>query len=60
MLRYILIYGVIAGALVGVPMSIMTLTMSGQAMMQYGMLIGYLIMLVALSAIFVAIKRHRL
>jgi len=59
MLRYSLIYGVVAGALVGVPLSIVTLTMSGQAMMQYGMLIGYLIMLVALSAIFVAIKRHR-
>ena len=59
MLRYILIYGVIAGALVGVPMSIMTLTMSGQAMMHYGMLVGYLTMLIALSAVFLAIKRHR-
>jgi hypothetical protein len=59
MLRYILIYGVIAGAVVGVPLSILTLTMSGQTMMHYGMLIGYLIMLIALSAIFVAIKRHR-
>jgi hypothetical protein len=59
MLRYILIYGVIAGAGVGVPLSILTLSMSGQTMMHYGMLIGYLIMLVALSAIFLAIKRHR-
>src|ERR1700739_3021287 len=59
MLRYILIYGVIAGVVVGVPLSILTLTMSGQAMMHYGMLIGYLIMLIALSAIFLAIKRHR-
>jgi hypothetical protein len=59
MLRYILIYGAIAGALVGVPLSIVTLTMSGQSMMHYGMLVGYLMMLVALSAIFVAIKRHR-
>ena len=59
MLRYILIYGAIAGLGVGVPLSILTLTLSGQTMMQYGMLIGYLIMLVALSAIFLAIKRHR-
>ena len=59
MLRYILIYGVVAGAVVGAPLSILTLSLSGQAMMHYGMLIGYLIMLVALSAIFLAIKRHR-
>jgi uncharacterized membrane protein YhaH (DUF805 family) len=59
MLRYILIYGVIAGAIVGVPLSILTLSMSGQSMMHYGMLVGYLIMLIALSAIFLAIKRHR-
>jgi hypothetical protein len=59
MLRYILIYGVIAGALVGAPLSVMTLSMSGQAMMHYGMLVGYLTMLIALSAIFLAIKRHR-
>ena len=59
MLRYILIYGVIAGLVVGVPLSVMTLSMSGHAMMQYGMLIGYLTMLIALSAVFIAIKRHR-
>jgi hypothetical protein len=59
LLRYILIYGVIAGAVVGVPLSILTLSMSGQAMMPYGMLVGYLTMLIALSAAFLAIKRHR-
>jgi hypothetical protein len=59
MLRYILIYGVIAGLVVGVPMSVLTLGMSGKAMMHYGMLIGYLTMLIGLSAVFVAIKRHR-
>ncbi|HUN97867.1 MAG TPA: DUF4199 domain-containing protein [Bradyrhizobium sp.] len=59
MLRYIFIYGAIAGLGVGVPLSILTLTMSGETMTHYGMLIGYLIMLVALSAIFLAIKRHR-
>ena len=59
MLRTILIYGVIAGVVVGVPLSILTLSMSGQSMMHYGMLIGYLTMLIALSAIFLGIKRHR-
>jgi Protein of unknown function (DUF4199) len=59
MFRYILVYGVIAGVLVGLPLSILTLSMSGHAMMHYGMLIGYLTMLIALSAIFLAIKRHR-
>ena len=59
MLRYILIYGVVAGVIVGVPLSVLTLSMSGQAMMHFGMLIGYLTMLIALSAVFLAIKRHR-
>jgi len=59
MLRYILIYGLIAGLVVGVPLSILTLSMSGHTMMNYGMLIGYLTMLIALSAVFLAIKRHR-
>jgi hypothetical protein len=33
--------------------------MSGQTMMRYGMAVGYLIMLIALSTVFVAIKRYR-
>jgi hypothetical protein len=59
MLRTILIYGAIGGLVVGLPLSVLTLTMSGQSMMHYGMLIGYLTMLIGLSAIFLAIKRHR-
>jgi predicted enzyme related to lactoylglutathione lyase len=59
MLRKMLSYGVIAGLLVGIPLSWITIAMSGQTMMRYGMVIGYLIMLVALSTVFVAIKRHR-
>ena len=59
MFKKMLSYGVLAGLLVGVPLSVITISMSGQAMMRYGMVIGYLIMLVALSAVFVAIKRHR-
>jgi predicted enzyme related to lactoylglutathione lyase len=59
MVKKMLSYGVIAGLLVGVPLSVITIAMSGQAMMRYGMVIGYLIMLIALSTVFVAIKRHR-
>ena len=59
MFRTIVIYGLIAGFIVGVPMSVMTLSMSSQTMMHYGMLIGYLTMLIGLSAVFLAIKRRR-
>src|SRR5579872_550996 len=59
MFKKVLSYGVIAGLLVGIPLSIVTISMSGKTMMRYGMVIGYLIMLVGLSAVFVAIKRHR-
>src|SRR5277367_1677462 len=59
MLKKILSYGVVAGLIVGVPLSCITISMSGHMMMRYGMVIGYLIMLIALSTVFVAIKRHR-
>ncbi len=59
MLKKVLSYGVVAGLLVGVPMSWITVSMSGHTMMRYGMVIGYLIMLIGLSTIFAAIKRHR-
>jgi Protein of unknown function (DUF4199) len=59
MLRKILSYGVVAGLMVGVPLSWITVSMNGHTMMRYGMVIGYLIMLIALSTVFVAIKRHR-
>ena len=59
MLRHILTFGLLAGAIVGIPLSALTLTMSGGPIVHYGMLIGYLIMLIGLSAVFLAIKRHR-
>jgi hypothetical protein len=59
MFKKMLSYGVIAGLLVGVPLSCITISMSGHTMMRYGMVIGYLIMLIALSTVFVAIKRRR-
>lgn len=58
MLKRILIYGTIAGLLVGVPLSAITIS-GGHDLARHGMLIGYTIMLVALSTIFVAIKRYR-
>ena len=58
MLRKILAYGFVAGLLVGFVLFGMAVTRTmvhGPA----GMAIGYLTMLIALSAIFVAVKRHR-
>ena len=59
MLRRVLSYGLIAGAIVGVPLSVLTIAMNGRALLSYGMVIGYTLMLIALSTVFVAIKRHR-
>lgn len=58
MLRKILFFGVIAGLLAGIPLSVITVTMHNQPP-RYGMAIGYTIMLIALSTVFVAIKRYR-
>jgi hypothetical protein len=59
MTNTILRYGIIAGLIVGAPLFAMTVMMAGQPPVAYGMAIGYLIMLVALSTIFLAIKRRR-
>ena len=59
MLNLILKYGVIAGLAVGIPMSIITLSLDADAVGHWGMAIGYTTMLIALSAVFVAIKRRR-
>ena len=59
MLRTILKFGVIAGLVVG-GFEVVTFTaFSGMPPLKYGMLIGYTTMLIALSAVFVGIKRHR-
>lgn len=58
MLRRILIYGLIAGVIVGIPTVAIPMTfrhISGTV----GMAIGYTSMLVAFSTIFLAIKRQR-
>jgi len=59
MLKKILSYGVVAGLIAGIPLSVLVIAMDGQPPMQYGMVIGYLTMLIALSAVFIAIKRYR-
>ena len=59
MLKKILSYGLVAGLIVGVPLSWITVSINGHTMMRWGMVIGYLIMLIGLSTVFVAIKRHR-
>lgn len=59
MLRNIFFYGVIAGVIVAIPTFGLTVLLKDHPPEQYGLLIGYATMLVALSAIFVAIKRHR-
>lgn len=59
MFRNILKYGVIAGLVVGGVNLVMFVALGDQPHMEYGMVVGYATMLVALSAIFVGIKRHR-
>lgn len=59
MLRRILSYGFVAGLIVGLPMLVMAVSLKGHPPLAYGMVIGYSTMLVALSTVFIAIKRHR-
>lgn len=57
MLKKILFWGVLAGILAGLPMSFLALGTTSHA--AHSMTVGYLTMLIALSTIFLAIKRHR-
>jgi hypothetical protein len=59
MLRKILSYGVLAGLIAGIPLSVFVIAMDEHPPMAWGMVIGYVTMLVALSTVFVAIKRYR-
>lgn len=59
MLRTILKYGAIAGVVVGGFMFATFLGFGGEPPMRYAMLLGYATMLLALSAVFVGVKRHR-
>ncbi len=59
MLRKILSYGAIAGLIAGVPLFGLTVAMNGHPPLKYGVALGYLTMLIALSSVFAAIKRRR-
>ena len=60
MLKKILSYGAIAGLIAGGALSLVVVGLGENAPHGgLGMLVGYLIMLAALSLVFVAIKRHR-
>ena len=59
MWQKILSYGVVAGLTAGIPLSILVIALKGQPPLTWGMVIGYVTMLIALSTVFVAIKRHR-
>ena len=55
----ILKYGLVAGAIVGVSLLGVSLAYDGQPPPDWGMAAGFASMLIALSAVFVAIKRQR-
>jgi hypothetical protein len=59
MLRKVLSYGLVAGLIAGVPPSVMLVVLKDHPPLSYGMVIGYLTMLIAFTTIFAAIKRHR-
>jgi len=59
MLRTILSYGTLAGVIVGVLMAATIPFLHNTPAEAYGMAIGYATMLIALSTIFVAVKRRR-
>jgi Protein of unknown function (DUF4199) len=59
MLRKILKFGSIAGVIVGVPLFGMAVAMDGKPPPAYGVILGYATMLIALTAVFIAIKRYR-
>ncbi len=59
MFRKILRYGSLAGLIVGIPLFSLAVLMNGHPPLKYGVLLGYLTMLIALSAVFLAVKRHR-
>ena len=59
MFRKITIYGLIAGLIAGGSLYVSTIALSHSMGGMLSMAIGYLTMLIALSAVFIATKRHR-
>jgi len=59
MLRTILIYGIIGGIIVTVPMDLQVLAFSEQMPPGWAMFVGYATMIVALTSVFLGIKQYR-
>jgi hypothetical protein len=59
MLKTILKYGVVAGVIVSVPMFVGYMMMDGHPPVAISMAIGYATMLLALSTVFIGVKRQR-
>jgi len=59
MTRIVLIYGTIAGLIVTIPMIALTLLLTKETALDNGALYGYLTMIIALTAVFVGVKRYR-
>jgi hypothetical protein len=59
MIRMTLIYGLIAGLIAGISMCLTVTLLPEHPDSPWSMVIGYTIMLVALSTVFIAIKRRR-
>ena len=59
MLRTILIYGVIGGIIVAVPMVVSTFTLTEDTVPENAAVYGYLSMLLAFTMVFVGIKHYR-
>jgi len=59
MTRIVLFYGIIAGLVVAVPMVWLMMTLTQETAPENGALYGYLTMIVALTAVFLGIKRYR-
>ena len=59
MLKTISVYGLIAGVVVAIPMLLQATVLNGHPPLAWSMVIGYATMLIALSAVFIGVKRYR-
>ena len=59
MIRFITLYGTLAGLIVAIPMVWLMLTLTPDTAPSNGVLYGYLTMIVALTAVFLGIKHYR-
>jgi hypothetical protein len=59
MIRFISLFGTLSGLIVAIPMLVVMLAFPPGKLMDLGELYGYLTMIVALTAVFLGIKRYR-